>query len=75
MGNKLKGRVLGVGGIFFRSANPEKLAKWYQETLGLVTEGWGTTHGTSFSPEAMPENSFTVWSTFAADTEYFGDRH
>jgi len=73
MAKILKGRVLGVGGVFFRSPDPGKLAKWYQETLGLVTEAWGTTHGTSFSPEAMPARSFTVWSTFAADTEYFGN--
>jgi len=73
MGNKMKGRVVGVGGVFFRSPDPARLAKWYEETLGLMTEAWGSTHGTSFSPEAMPGNSFTVWSTFAADTEYFGD--
>lgn len=73
MDNEPKGRVLGVGGVFFRSPDPGKLAQWYQETLGLTTEAWGTTHGTSFLPEAMPANSFTVWSTFASDTEYFGD--
>ena len=73
MANENKGRALGVGGVFFRSPDPAKLAKWYKKTLGLETEAWGTTYGTSFSPEAMPSNSFTVWSTFAADTEYFGD--
>ena len=73
MANELKGRVLGVGGVFFRSVDPARLAQWYKETLGLVTEAWGSTHGTSFSPQAMPANSFTVWSAFAADTEYFGD--
>ena len=73
MDNDHKGRVLGVGGVFFRSPDPARLALWYQQTLGLVTEAWGTTHGTSFSPEGMPANAFTVWSTFASDTEYFGD--
>jgi predicted enzyme related to lactoylglutathione lyase len=73
MANEQIGRVLGVGGVFFRSPDPARLAKWYKEALGLETEAWGTTHGTSFSPGAMPNNSFTVWSTFAADTEYFGD--
>jgi len=73
MADELKGRVLGVGGVFFRSPDPGRLAKWYQETLGLVTEAWGTTHGTSFAPEAMPANSFRGWSTFAEDTEYFGE--
>jgi predicted enzyme related to lactoylglutathione lyase len=74
MTDELKGRVLGVGGVFFRSPDPGKLAGWYRETLGLETESWGATHGTSFAPGAMPANSFTVWSTFASDTDYFGDR-
>ena len=73
MTDKVKGKVLGVGGVFFRSPDPGKLASWYRDTLGLEIEAWGSTHGTSFSPEAMPVNSFTVWSTFASDTEYFGD--
>ena len=73
MGNISKGRALGVGGVFFRSADPARLANWYRDTLGLSVEAWGSTHGTSFSPEAMPANAFTVWSTFASDTGYFGD--
>jgi len=74
MTTEVKGRVLGVGGVFFRSKDPARLAGWYRDTLGLEIENWGATHGTSFSPDAMPANSFTVWSTFASDTEYFGDR-
>ena len=74
MTTEMKGRVLGVGGVFFRSKDPGRLAGWYRDTLGLEIENWGATHGTSFAPDAMPANSFTVWSTFASDTEYFGDR-
>jgi predicted enzyme related to lactoylglutathione lyase len=59
--------------VFFRSSDPARLAGWYRDALGIETEAWGTTHGTSFSPQAMPDNAFTVWSTFASDTEYFGD--
>jgi predicted enzyme related to lactoylglutathione lyase len=72
--NDLKtGRVLGVGGIFFRSKDPARLAAWYSENLGLNTEAWGSTHGTSFAPADMPPSGFTVWSAFAAKTEYFGN--
>jgi len=74
MTTEVKGRVLGVGGVFFRSKDPARLAGWYRDTLGLEIENWGATHGTSFAPDAMPSNSFTVWSIFASDTEYFGDR-
>ena len=66
------GRVLGVGGVFFRSKDPASLGRWYADHLGLQVEAWGSTHGTSFPPADMPPASFTVWSAFAADTEYFG---
>lgn len=72
MAENKTGIALGVGGVFFRSIDPKRLAAWYKEALGIETEAWGTTHGTSFSPQAMPANAFTVWSTFASDTEYFG---
>lgn len=68
-----KGRALGVGGIFFRSANPAHLGDWYAEHLGLTVESWGDTRGTSFAPADLPPAAFTVWSAFAADTEYFGN--
>ncbi len=67
-----KGRALGVGGIFVRSNDPARLGAWYAQYLGLQIEAWGTTQGTSFAPADMPANSFTVWSAFAEDTEYFG---
>jgi len=72
MNDSSKGRALGVGGIFFRSPDPARLGAWYTEHLGLQIENWGQTHGTSFSPADMPPSSFTVWSAFSADTEYFG---
>jgi predicted enzyme related to lactoylglutathione lyase len=73
MTDSARGRVLGVGGIFFRSTNPGRLGKWYADHLGFDVEAWGDTRGTSFSPSGMPATAFTVWSAFAADTEYFGD--
>jgi predicted enzyme related to lactoylglutathione lyase len=73
MNDKRQGKALGVGGIFFRTADPAGLAAWYQEHLGLDVEGWGATSGASFPPAGMPENSFTVWGAFPADTTYFGD--
>lgn len=68
-----RGKVLGVGGIFFRSADPARLGEWYAKHLGFDVESWGDTRGTSFRPEGLPENAFTVWSVFAADTAYFGN--
>ena len=73
MNDPVKGHALGIGGVFFRSPDPARLGTWYAEHLGLQIENWGNTHGTSFSPAEMPPSSFTVWSAFAADTEYFGN--
>ena len=67
------GRALGVGGVFFRSPDPRKLGKWYAEHLGIGIESWGSTQGASFPPGDMPAGAFTVWSIFAANTEYFGE--
>jgi predicted enzyme related to lactoylglutathione lyase len=58
-------QVLGLGGLFFRAADPAGLAQWYQSNLGLAVypatdEPW--------QQEAGP----TVFAPFEADTEYFG---
>jgi predicted enzyme related to lactoylglutathione lyase len=73
MSKAKQGQALGVGGVFFRSADPAKLGTWYQQHLGFDIEDWGGTNGASFSPSTMPPNAFTVWGAFSADTEYFGD--
>ena len=73
MASENTGKVIGVGGVFFRSPDPARLGNWYRDSLGLSVESWGDTHGTSFAPADMPKNSFTVWSAFTADTKYFGE--
>ena len=61
-------QVTGIGGIFFKARDPQALAAWYHEHLGLPLEG-GQNYAT-FKSNAAGES--TVWSTFPADTEYFG---
>ena len=66
--------VLGIGGIFFKANDPEKLAAWFREHLGLEVEEYG---GVTFREGAGGDESgprrqaHTVWSPFAADTDYF----
>ena len=61
-------RVLGFGGVFFKAKDPQALAAWYREQLGVPVET-GQTYGTfqSAGPAEM-----TVWSAFPTDTKYFG---
>jgi predicted enzyme related to lactoylglutathione lyase len=60
-------KVLGIGGLFFRSENPERLAKWYETHLGisLVPTSYGQT---PWHQDAGP----TVFAPFKKDTKYFG---
>jgi predicted enzyme related to lactoylglutathione lyase len=57
-------RVLGIGGYFFRASDPEALASWYENNLGI------TSMSTEWSWEQ--EQGPTVFAPFAADTDYFG---
>jgi len=61
-------KALGVGGIFFKSEDPEKLGRWYQEWLGVPVEH---PFGASFRPESLPPGGMTVWAPFSASTSYF----
>jgi predicted enzyme related to lactoylglutathione lyase len=60
-------KVLGVGGVFFKSPDPEKLYAWYARWLGMELEAWGT----AYLPKAMPTGAQTVWSAFDSKSDYF----
>ena len=61
-------RVTGIGGIFFKAKDPKALGAWYRDHLGLEVGEWGGAvfqWGGDGSPAGM-----TLWSPFAADTDY-----
>ncbi len=64
-------RVTGLGGIFFKTADPKKIKEWYGKHLGLPIDDYGA----SFkwidpdNKEAAPAQ--TAWSPFKDDTTYF----
>lgn len=61
-------RVVGIGGVFLKARDPNALAAWYREHLGVPVDP-GQTYGALSS--AGPGET-TVWSAFPADTQYFG---
>jgi predicted enzyme related to lactoylglutathione lyase len=64
-------RVTGIGGIFFKANDPDKLRDWYRIHLGIECE---KENGAIFKwRKADDPNSerYTVWSPFPADTGYF----
>jgi predicted enzyme related to lactoylglutathione lyase/gluconate kinase len=61
-------RVTGIGGIFFKSADPKSLGAWYRDHLGLDVTDWGGAVFQWGGPESPP--GMTIWSPFAQDTNY-----
>lgn len=67
---KSQGRVLGIGGIFFKTADQAKTREWYAKHLGLVDRGGGAM--LPWREHDDPQNEHvTVWSTFPSNTDYF----
>src|SRR5206468_3007459 len=65
--------ITGIGGIFFKANDPAKLAAWYKKHLGLEVEDFG---GVMFrdnetASEGPKRQSYTLWSPFPAETDYF----
>jgi predicted enzyme related to lactoylglutathione lyase len=54
--------VTGIGGLFFRARDPEALKQWYCQHLGVGCGDWGMWE---------QQAGTTVFSPFAADTDYF----
>lgn len=66
---KKKGRVTGLGGIFFKSDNPAELKKWYSENLHFNVDEYGHTFSWR-KPDDPNKTGYTQWSVFDAKTEY-----
>ncbi|HET6762232.1 MAG TPA: VOC family protein [Longimicrobiaceae bacterium] len=65
-------RVTGIGGVFFKSADPARLNEWYGRALGIETHG---SSGAFFQWRATEEDGgaegMTVWNAFPASSPYF----
>ena len=61
-------RVLGFGGFFFRARDPEALARWYSECLGIdpVPQDYDAKVWTQSSGP-------TVFAPFPETSDHFGD--
>lgn len=64
-------KVTGIGGIFFKCDDPEKMKEWYQKHLGLQTDQYGTNFEWRQGNDSS-KKGFTQWSPIKADTGFFG---
>jgi predicted enzyme related to lactoylglutathione lyase len=62
------GKVLCVGGVFFKSPDPKKLYDWYEKWLKFEIN---KEYGASFPRSDMPEKTQVAWSAFSDKTKYF----
>jgi predicted enzyme related to lactoylglutathione lyase len=65
-------RILGIGGVFFRSADPERRRSWYSDRLGIQSSPDGAAVFPWRSAEDSERREMTVWCTFPAETDDFG---
>ena len=65
-----RGRILGIGGIFFRSDNRDQTREWYSKHLGLADKGSGAMLPWREHDDPKNEHA-TVWSVFSASSDYF----
>lgn len=64
-------RVTGIGGIFIKARDPERMKDWYRRHLGIDIQAWGGTAFRWHTPERPEPEGMTVWSIFPPDTRYF----
>ncbi len=68
-------RVTGIGGVFFKSKNPEKLKEWYVKHLGVpVIEEGSEESYIIFNWETQAncrKKGYTLWGPFKEDSDYF----
>lgn len=67
-------RVTGIGGIFLRSKEPKRLARWYREHLGMEIENQIVVYEW-LSPGNGNRRGSTVWAALPSDDRDWGRGH
>ena len=61
-------KAVGVGGVFLKASDPQKLSAWYAEHLGIPTQDGG-----ALAFDGPESTGMTVFAHFPESTKYFGD--
>ena len=63
-------KITAIGGIFFKSQNPDAIKQWYNENLGLAVDEFGAPFEfrNAHNPEAI---NYLNWDAFPDTTTYF----
>ncbi len=64
-------KVTGIGGVFFLAGEDNvKLAKWYEEHLGIALEPWGG-GVLEWQHDQAEDGGATVWHVAERDSDWF----
>ena len=63
-------KVTGIGGIFFKCKDPNKMKEWYKTHLGLNTNDYGATFEWYEGADSTKKGQ-TQWTPFPETTKYF----
>ena len=63
-------KVTGIGGIFFKCKDPNRMREWYKTHLGFNTNKYGTVFEWYQGADST-KKGFTQWSPFGEKTKYF----
>src|ERR1700743_2083291 len=63
-------KVIGIGGVFFKSTDPKAMNEWYKKNLGIPTSDWGASFDWRHDDNPDKKGA-TAWSTFPETTKHF----
>jgi predicted enzyme related to lactoylglutathione lyase len=63
-------KVTGIGGVFFKCKDPNKMKEWYSKNLGVDAGQYGATFEW-YQDAQGKEKGLTQWNLFTDTTQYF----
>lgn len=66
----MRKKVTGIGGVFFKTSDPQMIKDWYRKNLGMNCDDHGVLFE-SLDNEKPHTKTYLQWSPFPAQTEYF----
>jgi predicted enzyme related to lactoylglutathione lyase len=63
-------KVTGIGGVFFKCKDPEKVKEWYNTHLGIDAGKWGANFEWRDAEDPSKKGS-TAWNTFTEQAKMF----
>lgn len=63
-------KATGIGGVFFKCKDPNKMKEWYKTHLGLDTNDYGASFEWYEDAEGT-KKGLTQWNTFGETTKFF----